>query len=121
METLKFKNPVFKAGRNVTCRRGTRWDTLPKENVYIIDTEDPITDDGETKVLHVVDIETLVLRFEDLRDIDLIDEHDPACRSVDGLLDTMKKVYFERNMPEFDSREIVTLVSFNLDHIDVEK
>lgn len=111
MEVLKFKNPVFKTGRNVTCRRGVRWDILPRE-VYIIDTNNPTKEDGTTKVLHVVDIETVVMRFLDLTDIHLRDEHDPVCRNVYGLLETMKRVY-----PGFDEHEVVTLVSFNLDAI----
>lgn len=107
---LLFKNPVFKSGRNLTVRRGIKWDIADKQNVLIIDTDDPIREDGQPKVLHVVDIlETRVMRFIDLEDSDLQDEHDPVCRTYEGLLNVMEKTY-----PGFDQREIVTLVWFEI-------
>ena len=109
MTVLYFLNPVFVGGENITVRRGTKWDNAPKKEVYIVDTKDPLKEDGETKVLHVVDISTRVFRFSDLRDSDLISEHDPKCRTVEGLLSVMKRTY-----PGFDERELVTIVSFNI-------
>jgi hypothetical protein len=109
MSTLYFKNPVFKTGRNITCRRGIKWDTLAKENVLVVDTDDPIREDGVTKVIHVVDIETRVFKFSDLRDEDIADEHDPICRTVPGLLKVMQATY-----DNFDEREIVTLCAFDV-------
>lgn len=110
MTTLFFGNPVFKQGMNITCRRGAKWDTLPKDHVYVVDVHDPLKEDGSTKVLHVVEIETRVFKFSDLTDEDLVNEHDPSCRTYSGLLEEMEKVY-----DGFDPREMVTLCSFWID------
>jgi len=110
MSTLYFKNPVFKTGRNITCRRGIKWDTLSKENVLVVDTADPIREDGQTKVLHVVDIETRVFKFSDLVDADVTDEHDPICQTVSGLFKVMQATY-----DNFDERELVTLCAFDVE------
>ena len=96
MEVLKFKNPVFKRGNNLTVRRGIKWDI---EKAWI--------DKGNG--LLTCEITTVVMRFSDLTDADLADEHDEKCRTVDGLYRVMRKVY-----PGFDRREIVTLVSFEM-------
>jgi hypothetical protein len=45
----------------------------------------------------------------DLRDEDLVNEHDPECRTLRGLLKAMIRDY-----PDFDVREIVTLVYWTL-------
>ena len=113
MPILYFKNPVFKVGRNVTCRRGIVWDALPKDNVLVVDRDDPFESNGQPKVLYVVSIKTRVFRFSDLLDSDLVDEHEPQCRSVSGLLKVMKNID-----ADFDEREMITLVAFNLSTID---
>ena len=109
MTNLYFQNSVFSKGWNVSIRRGIKWDTLPKNDVCIVDANDSLNEDGTTKVLHVVDIQTKVLRFCDLTDNDLQQEHDPECRTVSGLLEVMKNVY-----SGFDERELVTLVTFSV-------
>ena len=109
MSKLYFKNPVFKEGVNVSVRRGVKWDVGEKDNILIIDTNDPIREDGIDKVLHVVDIETKVMRFGDITDSELVNEHDPMCRMLEGLLPVMRRVY-----PGFEINEIVTIVSFKI-------
>ena len=47
------------------------------------------------------------MRFCDLTDRDLELEHDPECRTVNGLRKKMKEFY-----TDFDTREIVTLFFF---------
>lgn len=109
MEKLYFKNPVFKEGINVSVRRGIKWDVSERDNVLIIDANDPITQDGKDKVLYVVDIETKVMRFADLTDSELANQHDPRCTLWEGLLPVMREVY-----PGFGVNEIITIVSFKI-------
>ena len=106
---LYFKNPTFKEGRNVTVRRGVKWDVANKEEVYIADANVPTTEKGPTKVLHTVDIETKVVPFDKISQYDFDDEHDPNCRSWLSLLRAMKEMY-----PGFSRNEIVTVVSFEI-------
>lgn len=47
------------------------------------------------------------IRFVDIENEDIEKEHDPNCRNIDALYETMLKFY-----PDFDAREIVTLVAF---------
>ncbi len=100
---LYFKNPSFNVGENITCRRGVKWDTVEKKNVSIVDT------DKQESVLYVVNIETKVMCFNDLQDADVAAEHDPICRTVDGLYGVMKSLY-----GDFDKREMITLCKFNI-------
>ena len=102
MERLRFENPVFNDGRNITVRRGIRWNDVT--STELCDKDGQFLDG-----LRRVNIKTSVMRFADLNDSDLIDEHDERCRTVDGLFAVMCEVY-----PGFDWREIVTLVTFEL-------
>jgi len=97
MEVLKFKNPVLKRGNNLTVRRGIRWGVERKAFI----------DKGNG--LLMCEITTVVMRFADLTNADLINEHDEKCRNVDGLFEVMCQLY-----PNFDAREMVTLVSFEI-------
>jgi len=97
MKELKFRDPVFIAGRNLTVRRGVKWDSEREAKI----------DRGID--LFTFQITTVVMRFADLNDTDLSDEHDEKCRTVDGLFEVMCQLY-----PGFDIREIVTLVSFKI-------
>ena len=45
--------------------------------------------------------------IEEIENEDIEKEHDPNCRNIDALYETMLKFY-----PDFDAREIVTLVAF---------
>jgi len=96
MKELKFKNRVFKEGRNLTVRRGVKWDGEVEAIICTLE------------INHVY-LQTVVMRFADLTDDDLAYEHDEGCRTVKGLLAIMYEVY-----PGFDRREIVTLVSFEM-------
>lgn len=95
---LKFENPVFNEGTNVSVRRGVKWDYAPR-TVALADL------DGN--ILGWVEIQTKVMRFCDLLGTDIVNEHDPDCRTLGGLSRSMQKVY-----PGFRSQEVVTVVSF---------
>lgn len=92
MKQLLFSNPVFHPGRNITCRRGIKW---------ALETDAVIDGVGSVKLT------PRVMRFADVTDSDVEFEHDPACRTADGLRRELERVY-----PGFRTTEIVTLVEF---------
>ena len=94
---LKFSNPVFHAGTNLTVRRGLKW---YREQWATVDV---------WGVKGVVRLSCMSHRFSLLTDHWVRDEHDPACRTVAGLLAEMQRVY-----PGFSENEEVTLVRFDL-------
>jgi hypothetical protein len=96
---LRFSRPVFHAGRNVTVRRGAKW--FREEWAYV--------DIGEDKEPMLLKIGTDLRPFFLLSPVLLADEHDPSCRTLDGLFSEMQRVY-----PGFERHEDVTVVSFYL-------
>jgi hypothetical protein len=54
-------------------------------------------------------LHTELRRFDTLTAAELRDEHDPACRTPEGLLAVMEQLY-----PGFQRDEVVTLVHFDL-------
>lgn len=102
MKELKFMNPVFREGINITVRRGVKWCGTENEEVSIINTQYKINKKGKI-------ILTKCKRFKDIKDSDIEDEHDPVCRTFEGLYKVMKKTY-----PEFGKDEIVTIVKFEI-------
>lgn len=103
MTQLLFQNPVFREGHNVTVRRGVKWDVADHKGVEIL----AAAPDGTATVVATVDIETRVLQFHNIHDADVAHEHNPRCHTREGLHRVMREIY-----PGFDSREIVTIVSF---------
>lgn len=94
MRQLKFDTPIFKEGTNVTVRRGVQWSL---EEVV------------EIAGAGINRIRTKVMRFCDIGADDLVDEHDVRCRTPEGLLEQMNRLYVD-----FDPRELVTIVEFDL-------
>ena len=108
---LKFKNPVFNNGVNVTVRRGIRWSLTdePELGFPVVNTNDPIKDDGQDKIIGFAGIiDRKVIRFCDIKETMICDEHDPKCKTYLGLFEVMKQVY-----NDFDEDEIVTVLKFN--------
>jgi hypothetical protein len=100
--TMHFNNPVFHDGENLTVRRGIKWASA-YEGCVILAPDIK----GAIIVRRVI-----VMPFKELACIDipmLASEHDPACRTYDGLLETMREIY-----PDFIEQEIVTLVFFEI-------
>lgn len=93
---LEFQKPVFNDGKNISVRRGVKWSGAKG----IV----PINDSLQAEILF-----TQTFVFFSLLNSDLENEHDPACRTYNGLLKEMDRVY-----PGFDEREIVTIVHFNV-------
>ena len=101
-KTLLFSNLVFNDGFNLTVRRGRKWALEGKANIQL--------GKGVGEFLPGVTIQTREARFSSLTNNDVHMEHDPACRTIAGLLAEMQRVY-----EGFDVNEIVTLVVFYLD------
>ena len=95
---LDFANPTFLEGRNTTVRRGTRWHGVPVARLRLADggLSSPMALETELRAFRDIDAETL--RFE----------HDPGCRTPQGLLARMEIHY-----PGFSADETVTLCHFH--------
>lgn len=100
IKTLLFSNPTFHPGFNLTTRRGTKWHGVREAYVDL----------GGGHTTYVPQLHTIDRPFNQLTDADLMFEHDPACRTVEGLAKVMKEVY-----PEFEVTDMVTLVTFFLE------
>jgi len=121
IKDLLFKdNLTFHNDRmNLTVRRGVKWSFCSIGDIVNVSDADnrfEITEDGKHRditkpiiLFQAAIVGTKVVRFCDLLDNDLENEHAPNCRTVDGLFDVLSKIY-----PLFDRREIVTLVYFDV-------
>jgi hypothetical protein len=98
---LYFKNPVFKYGVNITVRRGTKWSGREGKAVAC--------GTGNKEYVPINIQGTKVMKFSDISDFDLENEHDPTCRNVSGLLKVMEEIYCC-----FTIKEVVTLVYFEV-------
>jgi hypothetical protein len=85
--TLLFSNPVFHNGINVTCRNGYKWSDALGELVNVEDT-DGTTYYGKAHILGV-----LSCKLNKIPECVLSLEHDPSCRTSEGIIKEMKRVY----------------------------
>ena len=99
-KVMYFLNPEFKEKSNITVRRGPKWSSC-LETIEVRDIYGKIL--GETEI-----VQTMSIKFCEMPKPALKLNHDPNCRTYDGLLNMMRKVY-----PQFQENEIVTLVFFN--------
>lgn len=97
MPILEFSNPMFHAGTNLTVRRGRKWCGRSFATIIVNGCEINVP------------ITTRTVVFKELTDDMLSYEHDPKCRTVEGLFMEMCRVY-----KGFKLNEEVTLVSFKL-------
>lgn len=91
---LLFKNPVFNHGKNITIRRGVKWD---------LESKALIAGRG------VVPIKTKVMHFSSIPASDHMYNHEPLARSYAGCLKIMAATY-----KGFSPLEVVTVVEFIL-------
>lgn len=103
---MKFGNPVWKPGLNVTVRQGTKW-AETRGTVFA-------TTVLGLPVTPIEVVETLVLEFEELkpapersRSLLLAFEQNPGCRNYFALLKEMRSVY-----SDFNPQAEVTMVFF---------
>jgi hypothetical protein len=96
---LEFDHPEFQPGRNTTVRRGRRWHGVGHARIRW-------ADGSLSAPLRLV---TELRPFRSLQSHDLAREHDPACRTPEGLLVVLQRLY-----PGFSPEEEVTLCHFDL-------
>ena len=100
---LFFLEPVFHPGLNVTVRNGDKWmQTNIGDGLLIKKT-------GEDTVIHTADlIAKAYVPFRLIPEAWLAYEHDPACRTLEGLFEYgMKPAY-----PDFTEDNYVTVLLF---------
>jgi hypothetical protein len=101
---MKFSNPVFHPGVNVTVREGSKWlrKVGPGREFMVGDRR------AMCHFLHNC-------RFNSIPPSMLSYEHDPACRNIRGLYDVMTRLY-----KKFNQNSVVTLVGFEVlnDQVD---
>ncbi len=104
IHTLEFLNNVHREGQNVTVRNGDKWykQVRPGDIVNIAETGKPPT--AQARIWGV-----LSCRFWDIPGVDLLLEHDPACRTSDGLYACMRQVY-----PGFVGSNYVTVLHYEI-------
>jgi hypothetical protein len=87
LRTLLFSNPVFHGGVNVTCRNGYKWADALHEIVKVADTDNV----SEWQYAHILGVMTM--KLDKIPETILSLEHDPECRTTDGIITEMKRVY----------------------------
>lgn len=97
---LDFANATFNDGRNTTVRRGSRWHGVARARLRLPDGS----------LSSPVALQTELKRFDALTAQDLRFEHDPRCRTVQGLLAELRRHY-----PGFDPDDVVTLCHFDVE------
>lgn len=101
---LYFANPVFHTGINITVRDDNEW--MKKAE---IGDELFLQKTGEGKVGFIVPlVGKMYLPLNWIPDEVLNLEHDPLCRTFDGLLHEMRRVY----RPEFSITNMVAVLFF---------
>ncbi len=98
---LKFTNPTFRDGENVTIRRGVEW--CGYTGNFVVRNQA-----GEMLAEGVV-ISASAKRFTDVkkREVDLM--HDPELNNFFRVINFLEKCY-----PNFDQHEIVTVIRFKI-------
>jgi len=98
---MRFFNPTFHEGINITVRRGGK--------EYVNETEfGNYVYSHESDPIGFMHIEFCwQMRFVDIENEDIERQHDAQCRNIDGLYNRMTQLY-----PGFDAREIVTILAF---------
>ena len=104
MLSLHFQNPMFHEGLNVSVRRGDKYgDVRPNADLELCDIE-------RKQVLYAKVVKVMFSRFDRLTNQEIEREHDPGCRTVEGLLAELKRVY-----PGFQPSENVMLLYFEVE------
>ena len=113
MQKLLFQNPVFEIGgpNNVSVRKGDKW-AVNFGHQVVGQAFDIVETGKEDVVIHtarLVGLMVIDMNLIDQKDLNL--EHDPSCRTKDGLLSEMRKVYGEDQIAE---DEMVTVLEFEI-------
>jgi hypothetical protein len=114
MEQLKFGNPTFHGGLNVTVRLGTKWyenfaegntdpSLLEPISVDLADVSGFKVGNGLIEAVDVGYFHNIPQSILDL-------EHDESCRTLNGLYQELKKCYGNN----FHAGSLVSIVYFSL-------
>jgi hypothetical protein len=104
---LKFRNPIFdEINLKLTIRLGVKWLDKEGRGAYVTDSH------GKIEYGYASIIKTELVRFCDIKAKDLEFQHDPDCRSYNGIWNTMKLIY-----PDMTERSWVTLVFFYFESV----
>ena len=100
MKKLQFDNPIFRQGKNFTVRLGEKW----KEQLHIGDFIEIEGWHGfaEIRCIHVCKLADIPEKILEL-------EHDPFCRTWEGLVKILQKVYPTLNNIESEAIEETTV------------
>jgi len=101
---LQFLNPQWHYGPNITIRLGDKWhqNALARDTVVVVRTGE------EDKFLARGVIESIMyIPFLEVSLSDLLEEHDPECRTPHGLVYAMLCAY-----PDFKLSDMVTVIRF---------
>lgn len=107
--TLHFISGTFHAGLNITVRRGPEWSQkglVPGQTIALCVCP-PGRDHnviGQARVAFV-----MTAQIESIPDELMAYEHEPSCRTKEGLLAAMSKVF-----GEVRADEIVTVIGFEM-------
>ena len=99
---LEFDNFKFKKDINTTIRRGIK-NLSVNQTVLLLDKHT-----AQSCFAKIYSVK--YKRFCDLKDTDIINEHDTFGRKYDSLTQIMRSTY-----DNFDTTEIITLIDFKLD------
>ena len=89
LKKLLFSNPVFHDGINVTVRNGYKWADALGEIVDVVDAD--AVEPEEPMMAHVLGV--LTMQLDKIPESILEHEHDPNCRTPEGILQEMQSVY----------------------------
>jgi hypothetical protein len=100
---LKFLNPTFNKGLNITVRAGIKWSKVKVGDSLIL-----LKTDGEAVLGKVLVIGTLCLPAKFVPEELLVFEHDPNCQNRKGLFEVMGKIY-----PDFTEDSFIVILMFD--------
>lgn len=108
--TLHFISGTFHPGLNITVRRGLEWfqkGLLPGQTITlcVCPQRHDHTVIGQARVAFV-----MAARIETIPDELMVYEHEPSCRSKEGLLQAMSQVF-----GEVRTDETVTVIGFEME------
>ena len=87
LKKLLFSNPTFHDGINVTVRSGYKWADALGEIVEVSDAEQT----QEPEMAHVLGV--LTTKLNTIPESILAQEHDPKCKTLEGITEVMKDIY----------------------------
>jgi hypothetical protein len=86
MQHLKFQNPIYCPGLQTTVRLGTKWQerVSPGDRIQLVNAKDHVIATATVEFLYVGPLVSIPQYMIEM-------EHDPACRTVGGLLSVMNR------------------------------